>query len=258
MSRRRPRLWRSSVLGGAAIAFVVISLIVIPGAAAQSGAHPATGVGSCTLKGWNPNTDPSDATDLPEGSRPQSYKPDDYNCNGAKFAAPGVEHTKFPQPQNYHVTNKVSTRTTAACGSAVCNQAASQVAQPAAAVNPLSPYFPPFTHFVVLYRENHTFDDYLGDCATTVHDGCNGQVESTNHISSVRTCTRWPNSTRWTIRTPLGRSRRVGPTTGGCSPDSRNRARSSSRTRLRAARSSTGSSREPPEAYLPPAGSTRS
>jgi PKD repeat protein len=57
--------------------------------------------------------------------------------------------------------------------------------RPAAAVNPLAPYFPPFTHFVVIYRENHTFDDYLGDCATTVAAGCNGQVESTNHISSV-------------------------------------------------------------------------
>ena len=36
------------------------------------------------------------------------------------------------------------------------------------AINPLAPYFPPFTHFVIIYRENHTFDDYLGDCATTV------------------------------------------------------------------------------------------
>ena len=57
--------------------------------------------------------------------------------------------------------------------------------QPTAAVNPLAPYFPPFKHFVIIYRENHTFDDYLGDCATTVIAGCNGQVESTNHISSV-------------------------------------------------------------------------
>jgi PKD repeat protein len=57
--------------------------------------------------------------------------------------------------------------------------------QPVQASNPLAPYFPPFTHFVMLYRENHTFDDYLGDCATTIQAGCNGVVQSTNHISSV-------------------------------------------------------------------------
>ena len=57
--------------------------------------------------------------------------------------------------------------------------------RPTAAINPLAPYFPPFTHFVIVYRENHTFDDYLGDCATTIQAGCHGQVQSTNHISSV-------------------------------------------------------------------------
>ena len=56
--------------------------------------------------------------------------------------------------------------------------------QPTKTVNALAPYFPPFTHFVIIYRENHTFDDYLGDCATTVHAGCNGKVMSPNHISS--------------------------------------------------------------------------
>src|ERR1700704_4906196 len=50
-------------------------------------AHPPTGVGSCTLKGWNPNLDPDDAKDLPQGQRPQTYKPDDYDCTGAAFAA---------------------------------------------------------------------------------------------------------------------------------------------------------------------------
>ena len=185
MARLSARAWKLVIAAGALLLLPLLSLMAIPAADAQNAVHPSTGVGSCTLKGWNPNTDPTDATDLPEGSRPQSYKPDDYNCNGAKFAAPGVEFAKFPQPHNLHITNRVSTRTTAACASAVCNRLASKVAQPAATVNPLSPYFPPFTHFVVLYRENHTFDDYLGDCATTVHAGCNGQVESTNHISSV-------------------------------------------------------------------------
>jgi len=37
----------------------------------------------------------------------------------------------------------------------------------------------------LLLRENHTFDDYLGDCATTIQAGCLGKVESTNHISQV-------------------------------------------------------------------------
>ena len=58
----------------------------------------------------------------------------------------------------------------------------------AAVPNPLAPYFPPFTHFVIIYRENHTFDDYLGDCQTTVAtngQACNGQVLSPNSIGSV-------------------------------------------------------------------------
>jgi PKD repeat protein len=37
---------------------------------------------------------------------------------------------------------------------------------------------------VIIYHENHTFDDYLGDC-TSIYSGCNGVVQSTNHISSV-------------------------------------------------------------------------
>ena len=136
------------------------------------GARGASGLGSCTLKGWNPNADPGDAKDLPEGQRPQSYKQDDYNCAGAKFAAPGVEFTRFPQPHNFPVKTAAKSKQSA--------QASAQVAS-----NPLAPYFPPFTHVVTLYRENHTFDDYLGDCATTVKAGCNGVVQSTNHISSV-------------------------------------------------------------------------
>src|SRR5262249_9820114 len=57
-----------------------------------------------------------------------------------------------------------------------------------AVASPTSVFFPPFTHFVLLYKENHTFDDYLGDCQTTVATSgqtCNGVVQGTNHISSV-------------------------------------------------------------------------
>jgi PKD repeat protein len=169
----------------AAAAVLVVVAGLDPGSAEGAGGHPATGVGSCTLKNWNPKTDPSDASDLPEGQRPQSYKPDDYNCTGATFAAPGVEFTKFPQPKDFHVTDQQAVEPTRACQTADCPKQMKLVAQPTAVTNPLAPYFPPFTHFVVLYRENHTFDDYLGDCATTVRSGCNGTVESTNHISSV-------------------------------------------------------------------------
>src|SRR6266849_2212176 len=144
--------------------------------AEPAAAHPATGVGSCTIKNWNPNLDPGDAKDLPQGERPQTYKPDDYNCTGAVFAADGVEFAQFPQPNNFHVNNQPTVQTMAA------PQAVSQAAP---TTNPLAPFFPPFTHFVILYRENHTFDDYLGDCATAIQAGCNGVVQGTNHISSV-------------------------------------------------------------------------
>src|SRR5437879_5609330 len=168
----------------------LMTLVAVAGVSlSQSGglgAHPATGVGSCTLKGWNPSTDPNDAKDLPEGQRPQTYKRDDYNCTGAKFAKDGVEFAKFQQPHNFNITNQQTTRTVPMCkGTVPCNQLIKAVLQPAATSNPLAPYFPPFQHFVILYRENHTFDDYLGDCATTIQAGCNGHVQSTNHISSV-------------------------------------------------------------------------
>ena len=154
------------------------------GQAQASNSHPATGVGSCTLKNWNPKSDPEDATNLPEGSRPQTYKPDDYNCTGATFAKPGVEFTRFPQPHNFHLTDKQVTKTTRTCAKSKCTTSTNTVMASTTASNPLAPYFPPFTHFVLLYRENHTFDDYLGDCAS-IYSGCNGVVESTNHISSV-------------------------------------------------------------------------
>jgi PKD repeat protein len=165
-------------------------MLAVPGlllspAVALASHHPATGVGSCTLKGWNPGSDPEDAAALPAGHRPQSYKPDNYNCTGAVFAKPGVEFSKFPQPRNYRITNHATVRLVRSCIGRVCTMTQGTVLAPAAVSNPLAPYFPPFTHFVILFRENHTFDDYLGDCATTVAAGCNGVVESTNHISSV-------------------------------------------------------------------------
>jgi PKD repeat protein len=147
--------------------------------------HPKTGVGSCTLIGFNPKHYNHKAKYLPLGHRHQSYKPDNYDCNGAVFAKPGVEFRKFPQPKKFHITNTKTTRLVRSCDASGCRQQRLQVQAPTAPVNPLAPFFPPFTHFVLLLRENHTFDDYLGDCATTIAPGCNGVVESTNHISSV-------------------------------------------------------------------------
>jgi PKD repeat protein len=175
--------WKLGVAGFAIAVVTMAGLQSLP--ASGAAVHPATGVGSCTLKNWNPNTDPDDATDLPEGDRPQTYKPDDYNCTGAKFAEQGVEFARFPQPRSFSITDLPSALPVGVCDAGTCTKQVKAVTQPAAAVDPLAPYFPPFTHFVILYRENHTFDDYLGDCATTVRAGCNGTVESTNHIGSV-------------------------------------------------------------------------
>jgi PKD repeat protein len=169
----------------AGVAAVVLSVPAFFMSPASGAGHPATGVGSCTLKGWNPSTDPSDAKDLPIGQRPQTYIPDNYDCTGAKFAAPGVEFAKFPQPRNFHLTNLKTVQPVRVCKAGVCAKQLREVWRTAQASNPLAPYFPPFTHFVILFHENHTFDDYLGDCATTIQAGCNGQVQSTNHISSV-------------------------------------------------------------------------
>jgi hypothetical protein len=38
---------------------------------------------------------------------------------------------------------------------------------------------------VIIVREGHAFDDYLGDCAKTVQAGCNGKVQTKNHIRQV-------------------------------------------------------------------------
>jgi hypothetical protein len=148
------RTARWKFVGPSLLALVTLTAALVSLSRPEAeGAHPATGVGSCTLKGWNPNTDPNDATDLPEGQRPQTYKRDDYNCTGAKFAANGVEFARFPQPNNFHVDNKKTVMPVATCQNGTCNQLMKAVLQPAATSNPLAPYFPPFQHFVILYRE---------------------------------------------------------------------------------------------------------
>jgi len=213
--------WKHGITGGTAIVVLSLAgfyLTPASGAAARvgrdpglhpatgvgwnNGVHPATGVGSCTLKGWNPADDPRDATSLPVGHRPQTYIPDNYDCKGANFARPGAEFRRFPQPKSFHITNRKTTQVVRACGSVQvgrgqrfgppgggqagpCGKQRETVWQPTATINPLAPYFPPFTHFVIIMRENHTFDDYLGDCATTIGPTCNGKVLSPNHIGQV-------------------------------------------------------------------------
>ena len=179
---RRRKLLVASIAAVVALAALGASAAVEATAAAG---HPTTGVGSCPLKNWNPNADPKNAKDLPLGKRPMTYRPDGFDCTGAVFAQPGVEFATFPQPRDFHVKNAPATRMLTICKSGTCTKQPETTWAPTASVNPLAPYFPPFTHFVVIMRENHTFDDYLGDCATTVGAGCNGVVESTNHISSV-------------------------------------------------------------------------
>jgi len=182
--------WKSQMAGGAVVALLSLAgFYLSPANGAVAGvphpAHPVTGVGSCPLKDWNPRLDPRNAKNLPPGERPQTYKPDGVDCTGAKFAKPGVEFARFPQPDNFQVTNRKTVRLGRVCRAGVCRQQLETVLQPAQAINPLAPYFPPFTHFVIIMRENHTFDDYLGDCKTTIGPTCDGQVMSPNHISQV-------------------------------------------------------------------------
>src|SRR5262249_22228931 len=141
--------WKSGIAG---VVVVVVSLVgVSVSRAAGAGARPATGVGSCTIKNWNPALDPDDAKDLPQGARPQTYKPDDFDCTSAAFAADGVEFAKFPQPSNFRGTS----------------QQAKAVSQPAAAINPLAPYFPPYSYVELFNDHPGAFQDIPKNDAVT-------------------------------------------------------------------------------------------
>src|SRR5690348_7922884 len=95
------RTFTISSVAGLAITVGVLAGVTGNEAAASSAMHRASGVGSCTLKNWNPSSDPEDAKSRPEGDRPQTYKPDDYDCTGAKFAANGSEFARFPQAHDF-------------------------------------------------------------------------------------------------------------------------------------------------------------
>jgi PKD repeat protein len=187
VNRKGKRVRRGHVIVGS-VAASLLALAAVPLSSAYSSTNPApylmheaTGVGSCTLKGWNPNTvEPEDITNSPVLAG--NIIPDNFDCSGARFAGPGVEFAKFPQPHDFKIQNKVVTQSVLLPSG---KTKTTTVWQPTKPLTVTSPYFPPFTHFVIIYRENHTFDDYLGDCATTVHAGCNGEVMTPNHISSV-------------------------------------------------------------------------
>ncbi len=47
------------------------------------------------------------------------------------------------------------------------------------------PAFPSnLTHFIYIVRENHAFDDYLGDCASTINVTCNGGTDYTSQMNA--------------------------------------------------------------------------
>src|SRR6266702_8696984 len=73
-------------VGAVAVGLLTVGTLVGASLATAQGvgasARPASGPGSCTLKGWNPATDPQNAKNLPIGQRPQTYKPDNFDCTG--------------------------------------------------------------------------------------------------------------------------------------------------------------------------------
>gem|GEM_PF-1744251 len=147
--------------------------------------HPATGVGSCTLVNTDPNQSAKTSRQVYLRTGQINFVPDGYDCYGAKFAKFGAEFGRFPQPKDFRIKNRVTVASAQQCLMGLfCQSLKAHALAPSAAVNPLAPYFPPFTHVIILYHENHTFDDYLGDCVS-IYSSCNGKVESTNHISSV-------------------------------------------------------------------------
>src|SRR5215469_14732763 len=114
--------WKARITGCAAVIVLSMAgffLAPASGAAARAAhVHPATGVGSCTLINWKNSDHPiPDANSIPLGHRPMSYKPDNYDCKGAKFAKPGVEFRKFPQPRSFRVVNHKSAEIVDTCSS---------------------------------------------------------------------------------------------------------------------------------------------
>ncbi len=61
-------------------------------------------------------------------------------------------------------------------------------------VSGLAPFPSNLTHFIYIVRENHVFDDYLGDCHSTINSTCDNGVDhtsQTNHIADVPFLHQW-------------------------------------------------------------------
>src|SRR5579859_5704007 len=105
--------------GGAAVAVVSLAGFCLSPANGAVGVgqvkNPATGVGSCTLRNPQPKLNLPNPAKLPVSKRRQTYRPDNYDCNGAVFAKPGVQFRRFPQPRDFHITNRKVVRLVRAC-----------------------------------------------------------------------------------------------------------------------------------------------
>jgi hypothetical protein len=113
--------WKYQTAGGAAVVILSLAAFYLsPASGAVAGvtqpAHPATGVGSCTLKNPHPKASPAEAR-----KRIQTYRPDNYDCNGAEFARPGVQFARFPQPKNFHIANRKVVRLARVCRAGTCS-----------------------------------------------------------------------------------------------------------------------------------------
>ena len=80
--------WKTRIAASAVVAVASPTALYMHSASgAVSGAsplkNPATGVGSCTLKNPHPKLNLPNPTKLPLSKRHQTYRPDNYDCNGA-------------------------------------------------------------------------------------------------------------------------------------------------------------------------------
>ena len=117
--------FKSQLAGGAVVAALALAgFYLSPANGAAAGvapfAHPATGVGSCTLKNPDPKLAAPNPAKLPLAKRHQTYRPDNYDCDGAQFARPGAEFRRFPQPRDYHITNRKVVRLARVCQLGTC------------------------------------------------------------------------------------------------------------------------------------------
>ena len=83
--------FKSQLAGGAVVAALALAgFYLSPANGAAAGvapsAHPATGVGSCTLKNPDPKLAAPNPAKLPLAKRHQTYRPDNYDCDGAQLS----------------------------------------------------------------------------------------------------------------------------------------------------------------------------